>query len=445
MGKIYSSAQKTIIWLGPGQETDKSTFRRARFGALLYRTKEHLPNRLDGIFRKTFHPFTSKPSHLSAFQPLCANPWFSRIWTLQECFLGRHPTLQSDHLQLSLSDFAEYWLFLDITQGSPFAKATPHCFSRISSLIITTHFRSLAGTITKHRKEPLVTDVRAHVDNWWSFRKALPYFLHQAAFANTATDPRDKVYALLPILSRFLPEFSAFPADYTAPVAHVYESFTRFLVSQTHRLGFFDLLYPKTPSVQGLPPWVLDVGGDTSGSLFVLVGGAMCFYAAGESEVDIPLFEASPPGELHLRGARFSRVAIISEEIPKEMDLMIDVATKYIGWLWETLPSTMPGEERARVGAELLVIVKNKPVMDRLKEGGRFYLTEGWNVGISQFEIAEGDEVVVMAGGDLPLVLRRWEDGKSVFMGPTVVMGTHDGEFWGRERLVEELDAWEVV
>ncbi|KAK4443787.1 heterokaryon incompatibility protein-domain-containing protein [Podospora aff. communis PSN243] len=447
MGEIYSSATKTIIWLGPGNPTDATAFRHARTAARLYRFEHRLPlSPLRTLFRRLARPYTHSPSHLAALLPLCQNPWYARIWTLQECFLGRDPTLQSGHLQLPLSDFAEYWLFLSILQGDPFAHATRDCFARLASLIIIPTFAALAGTTSINRKKQrrvVPTNVRAEYATWWEFRKHLPYFLHQACFSNTATDPRDKVHALLPILARLMPELGEFPVRYDAPVGRVYEAFTKWLILYTRRLGVFDLHFPRERSVAGMPRWVFDFGGDTSGDLFVLVGGALCWEAAGESDVDMDLFMASPPGELHVRGARFDSVKLVSPEIPKRMQMAREIAETFVGWLALAVPEE---EEFKKVRWQFLQgLASQLMVMNRFKEWGRFYVTEGGCVGISQFDIVPGDQIVVMAGGDVPAMLRAREDGKWAYWGPTVVVGTEMGKFWGEGRVVEEMDVWELV
>ena len=77
-----------------------------------------------------------------------------------------------------------------------------------------------------------------------------------AAFAvQTASDPRDYIYALLSLVSPA--ESSLIEPNYRAPVADVFTHFTRTMIDKQGRWGFLHRVQWTGSSDMGLPSWVV--------------------------------------------------------------------------------------------------------------------------------------------------------------------------------------------
>lgn len=108
MGKIYSHATNTIIWLGDGKDSDPS---------LAFNTMETVYSRLqssdgevtpDDFQRLVFPPALDRSWW--AVRQLLRTPWFTRLWTIQEAILSRNLYVKWGKMEADWDDIAA-WCF----------------------------------------------------------------------------------------------------------------------------------------------------------------------------------------------------------------------------------------------------------------------------------------------------------------------------------------------
>lgn len=166
------------------------------------------------------------------------NPWWSRIWTIQEAIIPLHAAFVWGHLSVSRDDVMA---IPPLLKGEPFQAHFPESF-RTKRLehheLLRRMFYPVHGFIHSSTHDgPLDLLMR------WRHREA--------------TDPRDKVYALMGLLPHnVLPAARTY--DYRAPAANLFANVTIDLIQEEGGLrpliGSCELPH-RTP---GLPIWAID-------------------------------------------------------------------------------------------------------------------------------------------------------------------------------------------
>jgi hypothetical protein len=209
MGSIYSRAQRVIVWLGDTEtKVDQVTAVRAAVEVfellLLSQARYERSSALQfDVSPKAFEELWSRRGYVNkdeawaSLRPLFTSSWFSRIWCVQEVVLARDTTILFDFGEVSLSTFralARWLLTLCIAyQGSP-----------------------------PHLKDVMMNATQAHN----SMGEANVAETDILAFVNaygelSATNPRDKIYALLGLVNE-----NVLDVDYGKSILEVYSTFT---------------------------------------------------------------------------------------------------------------------------------------------------------------------------------------------------------------------------
>jgi hypothetical protein len=84
-------------------------------------------------------------------------------------------------------------------------------------------------------------------------------------------------------------------------------------------------------------------------------------------------------------------------------------------------------------------MIRNTSTMFR-----NFFLTSSGQMGLEQPPICPGDKVCILSGGEMPFVLRDFENGKFSLVGPAYVDGIMDGEPTKVEGFEESLRIFEI-
>ena len=85
MGKIFSSASITIIWLGPEKVESNLAMKLLNMGQEVWTDDE--------AEQRFVAKADSMPKHWAALRKLLTRPWFSRRWIIQEVALSGHKTV----------------------------------------------------------------------------------------------------------------------------------------------------------------------------------------------------------------------------------------------------------------------------------------------------------------------------------------------------------------
>ncbi|KAI8665237.1 HET domain-containing protein [Fusarium sp. Ph1] len=217
MATVYRKAQGITIYLGEeDQESDLAmeALEKATF----------LPT--CAIRAKCTDPAKSQDPDVVALRNLFARPWFKRVWVLQEVRNGKFPVIICGPKTLP-------WRVFD--------NLTRFGFPRTFGLIpVPLDIRTVSRAEEKFDAEGL-------------FRRLCK------ARVCLATDPRDKVFALLPLFSKVDGDgVKGFLPDYSRSTKDTFVNLAKYLL-RSSEVGF-SLLYATESysSLEGLPSWVPD-------------------------------------------------------------------------------------------------------------------------------------------------------------------------------------------
>ena len=410
---------------------------------------------------------------------LAQNPWFRRVWVIQEVAVAREVIVQAGRTTIS-------WL--------AFSAALEKCSNNHEMKSVIEAVSTINTIRTARSQKPYYMDLFVLLER---FRHCL------------ATDERDKVFALLGLTSSSLAQERVVQVtpDYSKPAADIYRSLTRQYINKRKNL---DIICHATLSNHMLvPSWVPSWSWYDPG-LSVLpkhrILGARhepMYRCCGDLELDRELLfgtELSGSSRLWLNGFKFDVVSIIGSvatnvqnlglELPingvtdllKEWKSMSEICSHmYRSNLEEafrrTLLADAIGGKRYQENTHSAVIAKETDggalTNDSVRESppdfvylieGRlgtaekesqssleerlnsridlseasikraaikraFFVTEKGYMGLGPSSMEEGDLVYVLSGGQVPFILRPTvlAEGFSL-VGESYVHGIMDGE-----------------
>ncbi|KAK0634577.1 heterokaryon incompatibility protein-domain-containing protein [Bombardia bombarda] len=234
MGNIYRAASRTVVWLG---DSDKDTAQA--FATMTALGDEAMEMRKNSKIVKPWKGtvFKKFKNDSSLENVILDHPWWRRVWTAQEILLaeraiivmGRHQA-DWDFLCSAIRHGAALEIWESMLQGVQ-AKCATSVLDAVQSI-----------------KTPPSIDNPADL--------MLFYLLHTQE--RDATDPRDKIFAVLGLINRN-PEAFGIQVDYRSPVGDVYRRAMRGLIETSGNLDVLGVCFPfKTRNVVGLPSWVAD-------------------------------------------------------------------------------------------------------------------------------------------------------------------------------------------
>ncbi|KAM7188617.1 Heterokaryon incompatibility protein (HET) domain containing protein [Naviculisporaceae sp. PSN 640] len=245
MGKIYRYAQHVSIWLGKGSPGSSQAVAFIRYLWELipnrpdFRTFQDNPDRrLRLLFQQEYH------DQWVSLGEFLQREWFSRVWILQEVALCREATMLCGSEQLSLQQLVEVVLWVAYDNSSPY-------FSPQANRSRTT---KLGGFMFAARHNLLEMHLKDGPPK--PFRTLYHVLRHSGT--SQATDPRDKIYALLGMANDIGPNMELLGPDYSLSLAGVYLSVAEFFLKKQKNLDYWKMM-PDTPEYKSsLPSWVVD-------------------------------------------------------------------------------------------------------------------------------------------------------------------------------------------
>lgn len=252
MGEIYRLAGSTIIYLG--NEDKDSTFLHSMAQDYMQESTQRSYYG-ESITRKTGAPEFREERQLQSLRSVSARPWFTRTWIIQEVMLsrslhvliGRHtyPWSVFVNLQSLLTGAHGYSLPTVVRMYWQFA----HEYGK----------RSRPGdAYMGELKPPSMDGTTGYIeraDNGSHFDLAywrLCDLLRQTGHFQ-CRDPRDKLFALVPLFEPPIPALLC--PDYTKTVAEVYIDLSWFLLEYDVYQG---LEWAEHYQSEVLPSWVID-------------------------------------------------------------------------------------------------------------------------------------------------------------------------------------------
>jgi hypothetical protein len=215
MAKIYTQAEQVVIHLGEASEDSDSAIdwlRQIDDPDFSYEPLNHYDPE-DRIIRPEIHMLES----------LFNRPWFNRIWVLQEAVLSKSAVVYCGQKTISWDAVKHFKQF---NVSAKWVENLPYIINRrqiTPNDAVAVEFQVLTELLRARHCE--------------------------------ATDPRDKIYALLPLLSNEGINPDIIP-DYGLSVTHVYTAVATYLLN---KIGLELLSAIKGRSqLAGLPSWVPD-------------------------------------------------------------------------------------------------------------------------------------------------------------------------------------------
>ncbi|KAF2678954.1 HET-domain-containing protein [Lentithecium fluviatile CBS 122367] len=252
MGRIYQTARTVLVWLGESnpmisQFLEKipkmvkyenmryrSNLAKRYYGKLNYRVglaNIKAPTKTE---RSRDHELMEERS--LSFKPLYNNPWFDRTWTTQEVVFAQSCLVVFDNG--SSCHLIEWSNFYDAIDGLFLSDVVGHIVPETHTL-----------TFKHNLRQELQLSQTLEADRIYECLENL--------FLMKATNDKDKIYAIYPILAEIklhLPE-----PDYTKSIEVMCEDLTRALIEVTGNLIFLRQTTNKSVSCgKQLPSWVPD-------------------------------------------------------------------------------------------------------------------------------------------------------------------------------------------
>ena len=268
---IFAKAENVAIWLGDSE--------------IVLRIKRLLNAMREG------HDIGSKSTTLEGVLASCR--WFHRSWVRQEVAAARHLVfvpqttgLKFEHLCLRVENVDGHW------------------WLRRSEVQRAQHIDDqLYRLDSNHAHAPLLHMMKSRLKSSEPepFNRRALCLLMKSCLAPQATDPKDKVYGVLGLLSgrSLAPPDTQGPlldVNYNKSVAEVYMDMTMYLLLTFQHLGALELHIPSSPNSYLLPSWVFNFESpppqmlqaisaackhDQQLSRSTSAGGVRCYHTSG--------------------------------------------------------------------------------------------------------------------------------------------------------------------
>lgn len=246
MRQIYERAAKTIIWLGEVDQTVTSLLQTLDSARRSCEAAEGRAWSSMSREERIQHasPMVSRDwSSYDALNKFMFSGWFSRIWVIQELAVSQKPIMLARHFELSWQDFISTLKFVESLSLPMWVQE-----DTLSHWAVLENVRTF---VQRGQRLPL-----------------LEFLMTTSRMTGmSATDPRDRVYALLGISQG---PGSDIQPDYTVSVRELYMEFQRRQLSLDNDKGYLDFLnVPRIPDdpllgaatetkPTSLPSWVPD-------------------------------------------------------------------------------------------------------------------------------------------------------------------------------------------
>ncbi|KAI0836634.1 heterokaryon incompatibility protein-domain-containing protein [Hypoxylon sp. FL0890] len=431
MKKIYSNTKCAILWLGDYDEgsllsaLQPSCYERAPSPCLSdYAKSGQNPSRTTVVKAFSFLKLLARHEDLYSLIPsgdrseevaeflesvddiyqVLNMPWWERIWTVQEALLPAQAVFQFGSMQLPRDEFV---------RGAEQEKAI-----------------FLSAVVRGRYSDPL-TYLEYIMGNDHYFYEILAMFR-----SRKANDPRDKVFALLGLVSE---DELPFPADYTIPCHRVYTQTATWMIRSSGTLeaivrGAEGKRDPKLPS--WVPDWSATGDHGTNalyrdGHIWAFI--EYCLYDAAKGS-DLH-FDFSLETELKLKGFRVDIISGLLER-PRIPEIRQTDHFQYLCSSCKAYQQAVLGATTRQRGDRLYG--SEQPYLSEIclsdLENAQLFITDTGLIGSGPRDTCVGDTVYIFSGGEMPFVVRsthyQREQGQQYFqyVGHAYVHGIMDGQ-----------------
>jgi hypothetical protein len=398
-----------------------------------------------------------------AFTEVVNVDWWRRVWVIQEAVLPSLAMMLLGSIHMPWEAFAMAATYLRMH--------TKCCQNWLSS---APELANVFERFTISVMEIGWTRQSRQVDDSLSY-----YSLHHLLWqyrCHSATDSRDKVYALLSFLADGEANGELAP-DYTLSRKEVYKRAVMYDVRTTKKLNILQGQRGQMPASSGLPSWIYDWSAPVDGKEWLNERQRLRnddYKASGDEPVSI---SCDSNYVLSLDGILVDTVCTVGPQGSNSRAMIVAISVwlqmaglpgqdreLYVGGgdrstaFWRTVtrdytfnenmdPQRISNADEHIVAASKWwnsVVDHNQSATTLEKKfeflvagtaaGQQFFLTTKGYMGMGNPQI--GDRVFVLMGGDVPFVLRPGEKDEAYFfvIGDCYVHGIMDGEVLGRKR-----------
>ena len=410
--------------------------------------------------------------------------WVERQWTFQELVQASESVVQCRSSRLTWSDFA-------LCLGALVYKETysgGYVFTNPTTVI---HTAQLSALRKYERRDKFRSDYREILYQQDVTHDKL-YFTKRLLLMSEgqkATDPRDKVYGVYPILEGLFPGLPK--VDYSREVGEVYQDITRHVISASRQLYILLLgSFMGRDGTLSLPSWVPNWGSQQAGAATWLPFENPRY--SKHSNVDITILRSTLGSRLSLKG---KLLAVVSKgtktwrtygvewphpcvagpvascmkewqgfaehsSSPDALLLIIEMVQSQLGDLTGNDHKFLQQLQKTFT-KELITAVLTPEALCGIVHPGQFadtdylelqrleglsiFLTQDGRFGLCRGYAEPGDIVVLLAGSPLPVLLRP-QANDCHFLGPIHLHGvTHKTQMWDEEPDMSTLETFSII
>ena len=486
MDLIYTRAMKVLVWLGPPSEDsdlaiDKlEALGKEAISAGILEDWDEFPNIPKGNrkaarrrrLNKMLYNFSCGDSTFhtipaAATRSLFDRPWWGRVWVLQELvladtafFVCGDKVVNWDDLKAALLLFLLYRRMGLIGGDTLFNLESFNPRPKLICLMSHTYQRDDGSAKFWIYLTTTCNAAEGRIEGGWGFFNA--------------TDPRDKIFALLSI-SDDAADLGIQP-DYSKPCGAIYTDTSEAIIKA---VGLKVLNYCQWPkSVTGLPSWVPDWSLSLQPVLFDDVVHSELYSASGSSKFTVAFGGDNRSAKvLSVSGVRVDKILHTGNACSKnwrQIEKTIAFTTSWLAEfqrlaelganscysptqraeaLWQT---PIAGWKRRCTSADLAhrhhgiltgaINPTPSGVQDveslRLSEAAMYHeamitiaghrrpfiTTQGY-LGLGPERLEKGDLICIFFGGNIPFILREGHEGQYELVGETYVHGIMHGEW----------------
>ncbi|TGO20359.1 hypothetical protein BPAE_0303g00030 [Botrytis paeoniae] len=334
MGTIYSKSSIVLAWLGE-PKTNKclpSSFIAGWMDKLIPEGDDIDEERDNDLVFDTFEMmlkdleahWESDDDDVASFSTqnlrtgagiirLFENPWWNRMWTVQEALLGKNTLLISGRRSIFQNDLSAIF-------NSQLAHSKDGCNPRKSGFITTSFLKM--RFLHEYRGGNVSNSLEGLLNTFGERR---------------CSDPRDKIYGLLGILAT--EEVSFIHPDYSIDIALLYGNTVVDIINKARNLDILSQLWPRKWHCTGVlagkgPSWIRDWTAERPSHVLVdTVSGRHRlfpkFSASGKSSA---IVKETRNSEIALRGIFLTCLQVLGKANDVEVDNDEEMAATYREW-----------------------------------------------------------------------------------------------------------------
>ncbi|KAK0614716.1 heterokaryon incompatibility protein-domain-containing protein [Immersiella caudata] len=377
----------------------------------------------------------SRQTDWDALDDLLARPWWSRTWVVQEVWHSQNAIIQCGGAMLKWKTFEKA---MDYQEGWDDVGCLVKGTSRWAYWDALKRRYGLAIHISKRRL--LGSKLSDLLWNMWD---------------REATDPRDKVFAVLGLVGDENIETQLQP-DYTKSMNQVYREAAASIILGEKSLDIL-LAASASGARDGLPSWVPDwrrEANDHRPALFIN-GSRMrtlLYYSGSTSVVEFHGHGYSASGKaepeahfdetlsvLHARGLVFDTVAEVgpacgpgvraSEVLESARSVLDRHENKSL--LETGTDALLETVLRAGSFVAAMTLRSGDTVIETTMNKRRFFVTTGSRLCIGPSDTRTGDSIAILAGCNFPIILRQLGESRRAVVGEAYVHNCMAGEVLG--------------